>query len=143
MYICILPEINGLFKITDFVTNYLMLKSDAHAKISAANQLLLDIREKPYIEPTHLLQTISHLGHFLVLTKLFIYLYWTRVFTLFNRDIYRHCDSFRLNKVSLRKYVYFFYCGSISKCIQIFWDSLYFCIQLVGEKSSWFFAATL
>ena len=26
---------------------YLILKSDAHAKISAANQLLLDIREKP------------------------------------------------------------------------------------------------
>ena len=39
-----------------------MLKSDAHAKISAANQLLLDIREKPYIEPTHLLRAISHLN---------------------------------------------------------------------------------
>ena len=30
------------------------------------------------------------------------------------------------NKVSPRKYVYIFYCGSYSKCIQIFWDSLYF-----------------
>ena len=29
------------------------------------------------------------------------------------------------NKVSPRKYVYFFYCRSYSKCIQIFWDSLY------------------
>ena len=35
------------------------------------------------------------------------------------------CEG-RLNKVSPRKYVYFFNCRSNSKCIQIFRDSLYF-----------------
>ena len=30
------------------------------------------------------------------------------------------------DKVSPRKYVYFFYSSSFSKCIQIFWDSLYY-----------------
>ena len=33
------------------------------------------------------------------------------------------------DKVSPRKYVYFFYYGSYSKCIQIFWDSLYISLK--------------
>ena len=39
-------------------------------------------------------------------------------------------NLFWFNKVSPRKYVYFFYYGSYSKCIQIFWDSLYFIFVL-------------
>ena len=35
-------------------------------------------------------------------------------------------------KVSPRKYVYFFYYGSYSKCIQIFWDSLYFILVFLS-----------
>ena len=60
------------------------------------------------------------LNPFMKLSRLLIFKPFPE-YLLFTKEL----KMIKRNKVSPRKYVYFFYCGSYSKCIRIFWDSLY------------------